>query len=361
MKRIIKIMLILGILFVNGRSIQANEQKIVGKYCYTYQNYKKGVWITNIFNDKKIGGNSVLSIPITIGGKKVLKLGSFSDNGKNDSEVYNLFGELSYKKVSSKSYLSKISEIRIPETVKEITPYCFTNVGKGKNINIPSGVVKNLEQFCDGKWKKVNISKSNVKFSSNNSFLLSKDGRTAYGYMGASEKIVVPQTVTQIAKEAFKRGKYESIKIGKRVDKIGKYLCQYGKVSEILIEKNNKHYSVKSNCLYSKKSKRLVLALPKKNIISIPGGVSYMSEGSVIHGDKANQIVFSKSFKTFKSGWSKGIINEKTLSVVFKGKKPPKIKGGYLQAHVLVPKGTVALYKVALSPYFDIKEIKEFN
>lgn len=211
MKKTLKLLLLFCLLFMTCKSVQAREQKVnVGKFRYTIEKYKKGIWIQNIVPNKKLGKNTVLTIPGTINGKKVIKLGAKIDDGKNDDDrVVSIFGTPAYDGVKGKTFTSNIVEIKVPESVKLIANCCFRKIGKGKKINIPSRVV----------------------------------------------------------------------------------------------EKRNKHYAVKNNCLYSKKTKRLVYATTSPNKkIEIPEEATHMSEYSKIDGFKAKEIIFPKSFRAFGEG-----------------------------------------------------------
>ena len=382
MKKLLRLAMIVFIFFVNCKCAQAQEQKTVskysnsndayekaqekktmGKFSFYYKTYREGISIQKVVINKKIGKNAVLKIPSSIKGKKVIKLVSYRDDGITDDDtVLNIFGEMGYKKITGgKGFVSNIAEIKIPQTVKYISSCCFRNTGKGKTINIPRGVTENIDQFCDGKWKKVTISQKNSKYISYNNFLLSKSRKILYGYMGNDKKLVIPKSVTTIAKGAFCYGQYESIIFNKKLQKIY-HFCDFATIGNIEIEKGNKHYAIKNNCLYNKKSKNVVLAIPKKKKIVIPKVVKYLTSVSEVKGLNADKIIFPKTFKAFKANWGRGFGVGKKTTVVFKSKKPPKVKtGGFWDKIVCVPKGTISDYSLAFSYYITPKKWLEWS
>lgn len=372
LKRLLFILVIL-LSMLSCIDIKANVKKIAG-YSYKYVDYKKGVWIINISkNNEKAenNGKSTLVIPSSINGKKVLRLGSLGDDGKNDANVRNLFGvyedeesEMGKRYSDKNSIVSKLHKIKIPATVSNISPYCFRYMGSGKEINIPKKVTKNLEQFCYGKWGKVTISKKNKKYISKKNMLLSKNGKIIYGYMGKEHNLILPESVTQIARNAFEKKEISSVYLSKYVNKIGKYAFAYSNLSKIEISKKNKHYQVSNNCLFSKKSGRLLVAIAKKGTVIIPEGVTCLKDGTVFISDKIQKIVFPKTISELKYGRQTVLYYDlDNINIIFKGTSAPKETGGFPPGtKMYVPKGLARKYISAYKTYIEygtIKSIKE--
>lgn len=93
MKHTIRLLVILFFMLSSATVLQAKVKvKTVGDYEYTYHDIKQNkIWITKI-TPKKTVSSTKLNIPSKIDGKKVYKLGSYSDIKRNDSDVANLFG-----------------------------------------------------------------------------------------------------------------------------------------------------------------------------------------------------------------------------------------------------------------------------
>lgn len=343
--------------------------KTVGDYEYTYHDIKQNkIWITKI-TPKKTVSSTKLNIPSKIDGKKVYKLGSYSDIKRNDSDVANLFG-LEFDEDNGAGYMpkdivekvEKIEIITIPSSVKKITARCFGNMPDGKTISIPYGITKNVRQFCNiSQWKKVNISKKNKKYKIVNGLLLSKSGKKTYGYTEMKERITIPPGVEEIVSEAFKGVTYsKSIYFPKSLKKIGGSAFNYCSIQNIKISSKNKKYASASGCVYERKSGKLVIAGAVLGKITMPSKVkSVGKELSVIGGGLIKEIIFSKNLKKIGAYWHLGFgdkVVSDNLIYRFRSKIPPKVSKYAIfkrNAKVYVPEGCVQSYKYKFSNYFE--------
>ena len=311
------------ILYLNITSDAKTEEEYsetIGNFKFTYQELTSNeVWITKI---DILGGKnvSILKIPLKINGKKVVKLGSKYDPEDDFVETHNIFGIyrseddeiIRPKKIINK--VAYIKQIILPSTVTAITPNCFRLVQDGKCINIPSRLTKNISYLCEIKWKEFSISSKNKKYKVKNGVLLSKDGKIAHGSVKFMKKLNIPKGVKTINDQSIFYGSgITDFYIPASVNKIGFQSLFFSDVVRFHVSKKNKHYAETNDCVYSKKSGRLVAA----------------------------------SVKKIESFWSP---YRENITYVFKGKKPPKIESSFAFRGIKfqVPKGCKKAYRRAV-------------
>ena len=309
---------LLVIFFCTCQSSYAEEKK-VKNFKFTYQDLtSKEVWVTkiDILGDKNI---SQLKIPSEINGKKVVKLGAKNDPEDDFVESHNIFGiyrseddEIIRPKKTIKK-VANIKQIVMPSTVTAITPNCFRLVQDGKTINIPRGLTKNILYLCEIKWGKFTISSKNKMYKVSNKFILSKNGKKVYGFAGPGNKLDIPNGVKTIAKEAFVGARIKNISLPKSVNKIETGAFNYIKSARFKISKENIKYGTSNNCIYSKKSGRLVVAASIKDIISIPDQVTCLKEGTSFPGKSIKKIIFPVSLKKIGKYWNSSLLCEKNV------------------------------------------------
>ncbi len=355
---------LLVIFFCTCQSSYAEEKK-VKNFKFTYQDLtSKEVWVTkiDILGDKNI---SQLKIPSEINGKKVVKLGAKYDPEDDFVESHNIFGiyrseddEIIRPKKTIKK-VANIKQIVMPSTVTAITPNCFRLVQDGKTINIPRGLTKNILYLCEIKWGKFTISSKNKMYKVSNKFILSKNGKKVYGFAGPGNKLDIPNGVKTIAKEAFVGARIKNISLPKSVNKIETGAFNYIKSARFKISKKNLKYGTSNNCIYSKKSGRLVVAATIKDIISIPDQVTCLKEGTSFPGKSIKKIIFPVSLKKIGKYWNSSLLCEKNVELVFKGKKPPEIDAtAYLPfSKVYVPKNKKSGFEKAFKRFVDNGDI----
>lgn len=332
---------------------EAKEKtKKIGNYKYTYTDYNSSsLWIVGITPTSN-KGIKTLKIPAYIDGKKVVKLGNQYDNEEHYS-ASNVFGMLrseedwSLQPRKTAKRVKKIGKIILPETVNEITPHAFSEVQDGKTIHIPSGLIKNVVRLRGTKWKKFTVSSKNKKYKAKNNLLMSKNGKTVYGYVGSGKKVVIPEGVKTIGKTAFSSNDITDITIPKSVSKIKNQAFSYIESLTIHISAKNKYYGLASNCIYSKRSGRLVAAIAQGGIITIPETVTCLKNGTSFIGGTVKKIIFPKSLKSIRNYWNISLRYDGTMQSVFLGKNPPVFEedAAFPSGKVYVPKGTKAKYQ----------------
>ena len=337
---------------ISDAKTEEEHSKIIGNFKYTYCSYASDqIWIT-LIEPVSDQGISILNIPSKIDGKKVTKLGSKYDNDQEYRE-YNIFGfwlsendgNLKPKKMINR--VEKIKNIVIPETVINVTPNSFAKLRNGKNINIPKGITQNITNFCEVKWKKFSISSKNKKYKVKNGVLLSKDGKFAYGSVVPMKKLNIPEGVKTIKDRSIFYGSGATdFYIPASVKKIGFQSLFFSDVVKFHVSKKNKHYAETNDCVYSKKSGRLVAASVKNTTFTVPEKVTYLSKTNFA-GKSVKKFIIPANVKKIESFWSP---YRENITYVFKGKKPPKIESSFAFRGIKfqVPKGCKKAYRRAV-------------
>ena len=348
MKKMILLFLLCFAFMINFSDVKAERGKVTikGNFQYSYKIQKEGVWITNI-RPLSNQGISTLKIPSKLAGKKVVKLGNSKDrmDSLGDNEP-NLFG-VEYSGEDDGTYVpadvyervKKIKTIRIPETVKKITYQCFDDIPAGKNINIPKGVVENVELFTYYKnWNKVTISPKNKKYKAVDGCLLTKNGKKLLGFLKKKEKVVIPKTVKRIPSWGDYCG-VSTIVIPKSVTRIERYALNTDEPVTVKIAKDNKRYAVKNGSIYSKVSGRLVSGYVKNGVLNIPENVTVIREHGLL-GSRPKIVIIPSSVKEIYDIGN--LVEGSHLTCVMKGENPPKLvdlRGGFSSVTLYVPKG----------------------
>lgn len=213
-------------------------------------------------------------------------------------------------------------------------------------------------------WKKVTINKGNKKYKVKSGCLISKSGKTFYGYLETKSSVKIPNRVKTIAERALYGNKsLKEIYIPKTVTKIKGEAFSYMKKIQIKIASKNKYYFVSKGCVVSRRTGRLVVAVIKKRIITIPEKVTVLKEGTSFAGGECDKIIFPKTLKKVYSYWNTSLNSASDIKLVFKSKVPPvRERDAHLPygGVVYVPKGKKQVYKKAMKKFgLDLKIVEK--
>ena len=186
--------------------------------------------------------------------------------------------------------------------------------------------------------------------------LLNKKGTKLIWAVPAKNKITVPDSVTSIADNALKAGKATSVYLGKKVKTIGKDAIAGKKITKVSISKKNKRMGKQGQCIYEKKSGKLLIAVAKKNVVKIGNKVKLISEDASLCGSRQlKKLDIGASVKTLQGAWGEfyraGYVT--TTKVYFRSKNPPKLTQNNDKSYcylpifrdVYVPKASLKKYK----------------
>lgn len=301
-----------------------------------------------------------LEIPDSFDGKKVIRLGNEHDDDiiddGNVEDIFGIYDNEDYrsphlcpkKKVRT---VNKIKHIILPDHVKEMTVMAFDHVQDGKTIYIPAGLKQNVIKLTKIQWKSFDISTDNKWFGVKNQCLLSKSGNKLYGYVGTETKVKIPDGVKYIAERAFLLENVEEIFIPKSVKRIGSEAFRVcGSTTPVIkLSKKNKYFEMEHNCIYNKKTGRLVVAYDENGIITVPEGVTYVKDIISYSGNEVKKIIFPKTFKKICDHyWNVYLFADNSLQVVFLSPIPPEEISDLPDTAIYVPRGSKERYESAI-------------
>ncbi|WP_026834528.1 leucine-rich repeat domain-containing protein [Eubacterium xylanophilum] len=230
----------------------------------------------------------------------------YPSNNKNIKEI--VLPD-SIKKIGERSFagLVGLSKIKLPRNLEKIEAETFARCEKIKSLNIPIKV-EQIDQsafiYCKG-IKSLHVSKGNKNFVKEGDFILKNDKKTVFLLAKSKNKVVVPRNASM-----FEDGMFS-----------------YYTPKRIGVSKSNKTLASSGNCVYKKKNGALLLAISNRSkTVNISSKVKSIKTG-VIWSGKVKKIIIPKSVKALYKNWYLGLFTESSPNtVVFKGKKPPRIK-----------------------------------
>ena len=347
-----------AIFSMHTTSYAVPQVKIIGNFKYTYEEFSP--YELRIYRIIPVSrqGISTLRIPSSIDGNKVVKLEGWNGNdGTNIFGVYHSEDDGRLRNLETYNKVKKIKKIVLPDTLKQISRDCFSFITDGKSINIPAGLEKNVRALCGMKWKKVSISSGNKKYKVKDGLLLSRNGKTVYGSVTPKKEIRIREGVKKIKEGSiFCDGNTTDIYIPSSVDKIGFQSLFFRDVVRYHVAKGNHHYAEAENCIYSKKTGRLVAACVKGPVFTVPSKVTVLSRTNFSGtGIEVKKFVIPPSVKKIDGFWT---LYRENITYVFHSKKPPVIDTSFAFSGITlyVPKGSRKAYKRAVretNDYYD--------
>lgn len=351
---------------VSAKTEEVKEYvKTVGNFEYTYRfcrdkGYLDGVWITRInpISEKNI---ERLEIPNTFDGKNVIRIGNEEDVDYGDYGTDNIFGineKMNYKgrpwyPLKQVKKVSKIKNIVLPIYLREMTYTAFDYVQDGKTIYISAGLKQNVENLTKNRvsWKSIEVAPDNKWFKVKNQCLLSKSGEILYGYFGAKKKVKIPNGVKSIADRAFYCKDIEELFIPQSVSEIDSEAFLYlgNNTVAIKLSEKNKFLGLENNCIYNKKTGRLVAAYGENETINIPRSVMCLEGEIAYSGYKVNKIIVPDTIQKIEGwDWSTGMNYDDNLKVEFLSATPPEKLDNLPDAIISVPRGSKERYDKAI-------------
>lgn len=351
-----KLYLLLGImvsvLLLTGTSAGAKKKQI-GKFTYTYKKLDaKSCSLSKITIDYKDRNFSTLTIPSKIDGLRVTSI-SIEDEK-------NIFGTFSNcEGYTEGPIMERVKKIVLPDTIEKIGSNCFHYIKNLREVVAGSRISEGMEELISQTYN-LKISSKNKWYKVKSGVLLSKDGKTVYGPASPSRKIVIPNGVKKIKKLAFffqcnyRKMNVKSIYIPASVNRIEMRSLSSNQGTIITISKKNMRYGLSGDCLYSKKTGRLVAAINQTGTLKIPKEVKKITSNLSLAGEGFDLVVIPKTVKVIDT-WS---IHELTHTdfdnkwgdTQFLSANPPKTMLGdyFYGTTVYVPQIGYKAYKEAL-------------
>lgn len=334
MKKIVLSIMCLGIMLWLPISIHAatQNQVTVKGFRYTYKEIgNKSCWITKI-EIVNPSGASVMKVPETLKGNKVTQIGWDIPTSKNyagyiKSVFGTYWGEDGYAPKKAYKNTKLIKQVILPTSIEEIKDGCFLHVKNLEKINlpkklkklgispfaqcdslkrikVPKSLITNAEVLCDRTWTKFEISKKNKKYKVKNGFLISKDGKKLYGEIKKMDNGLIPKGITKIQSGSLVQNSYKKVYIPETVTSIAKLTLDFKSETQFSVSSKNPYYACDKNCLYSKRSGRLVAATVKNGIVEISDKVTSLKLGTSFAGGKVKKMIIPKTVTMIQGDWS---------------------------------------------------------
>ena len=378
---------------------ESPKEETQGAYTYlTYPNADgQTCWLYEVKMDDS-SSETTLTIPETIGGLKVTRLGREPEG----DYFRNLFGECSepyHGADGANVYTKRIKEITLPDSITTIETCCFSGFDNISAITLPPQVTKlgdsifygcnNLESVvlpealeeltiwgfgvferCD-KLNKIEISEKNTKYTAQNGCIMSKDKKTLYFVYSDKKTFKIPSTVTKVERCAFYTSNVKKVYISANVKELEAFALYSYQIKDITISKKNPYFKKDGQTIYRTSDKSLAVAIaPKGKTYTMSDKVKKLTyDVSLIGGgSRANQhegvsiekVVLSKNLKYVEQNYLMGADG---LDIVkFQTKVPPKFKDKRacpIHVTVYVPKNSTKAYKKSFKKYKRWQYVKD--
>lgn len=377
----------------NAWNMGQKEVQADGAFTYSIHPSKNGkeAWIYHI-KVKKGKKSKNLSIPKTIRGKKVTRLGAPEEKDKSESCV-TLFGTFlepwHFVDGSYQSAAAAIQTLRIPDTVEVIEDSSFGGMNSLKTVKLPKKVNEigkytfygcdslktvvlpdNLKKIHNSAlWEcpslqNIKLSKKNKAFQVKGNCLIRKKDKAFVYAPSTGKDLAIPEGTKKILSYAFNSATSPTVHIPASVTKIEKAafektaLRQNINIKNVTVSEANPVYAKDGQCIYKKADKSLAVAVPdEKGELYISELVEKLTEDiSLVNCDTAEEdglikVVYPKNLKYVTVP---GFSRIDATNVYFTGSVPPEVTkpksaSGYAKlpifCNVYVPEAFVQTYK----------------
>lgn len=190
---------------------------------------------------------------------------------------------------------------KVPEGVKKLNSNQLGGYTNITTVEIPASVTSLATTFLNPNIKNVIIDENNKNYTSDGSFVYSKDGKTIIKYYGTASSVTIKEGVESIPQYAFQNKstitsltlpstlksigsqafsgctKLTSLTIGANVTDLNGLFIYSSAIENITISESNTKYKMINGALYSKDGKTFILPVKQLGSITsyeIPEGVT---------------------------------------------------------------------------------------
>ena len=376
------------------------EVQAKGAFTYYIHPSKNGkeAWIYKIkIKSKK---SRTLSIPKTIQGKKVTRLGRPELGSEEDDEAYaTLFDTYvePWNNWDGKGipFVSSLKSIQIPDTVKVIDQAAFSGLNSVTTIKLPKKVKKieeytfygcsklktvilpeQMESFENSSLmdcpalKSIKLSKKNKQFKVKKNCLIRKKDKALIVAAARGKKFSIPNGIKTITSYSFRSASCSVVHIPASVTKIEKKafdrydLYKNPNIRDVTISKKNPVFTRDGQCIYKKSDKSLAVAISdnkrelriSERVKKLPLDISVIVVVTEL-GGYLEKVVYPSGLKRVTAP---GVRELDARNVYFTGSVPPKIVSRYGKrlpiGHIYVPKAYADVYKAwyKQNNYYDM-------
>lgn len=246
--------------------------------------------------------------------------------------------------------MRSLVSIRIPEQVEQISYGTFYHCVNLRKVVLPKNLkVMDSDAFENcGKLRKFQMSEGSRIYSCVNGMILSKDGKRLLHVPAGKKKAKIPEGVETIKSRAFACTMAEKIWIPASVTSIQDLALAGNYIKKFHLADGNQRYAMSGDCIYSKKTRRLVAFISKKKTLRLPEEVWYLTKNiSQAGAGRVKKLIIPKTFKKFKKDCFRGgIYLDSDAEIYFESKKPPETAENLLPDGIYyVPAGCVKKYR----------------
>lgn len=310
-----------------------------------FPDFIHGVPVTNVYSSKTIFG-SVVSHCILGNGSEPFHGGDGYDN--IPCKITEVTLPVCLLDLGSATFCGfrDLRKIVIPDGVSEINYATFYNCTSLTEATLPSS----LETFHFEMFKKckklttIRFATTALNYQAKNGCLFTKNGKTLVWAQPGIKKLTIPSGTTRIGENATLYSYVTEIYIPKTVTSIKKGALSGPKLKTIKIDSKNPRYGVENNCVYSKKTHRLVSAICTSGTLKLPNQVYYLTDNICFVGKEIDKIIFPTTFKKLGTGWNENYLVSYS-NLYFNTKTPPEADPDTLHScEIIVPKGSLRAY-----------------
>ena len=364
------LVLVFGVLIISSGTAQAKSTQSIEKkwdnskeivvdngttkfYAYLSKD-KKESWIFKVepYSDESIR----LKFPKKIQSAKLTTIGAIDElyPGEDDScrnicggmfepwhgeaseigaEIVNVTMPDSVKTLSASAFAGFVDmkSITISKNLKSIPAYAFYCCDSLKSFTVGKNIRKISESAFDDceKLKNIAVEKGNAKYQSQNGMLLNRTGDTIILAPYALKKVRIPEGVKKIGKKLFYKKKIREVWIPKSLKKIGANAFSRTRLGKWHIAKGNSAFGKTKECVYEKKTGRLVFLFSSEKKVRLPKEVTRIDNTLSVQKFGVEKLVLPKTFKVWGDGWTdeiQALFGNEELNVYFTSSSLPKIK-----------------------------------
>lgn len=193
-----------------SRPVQATQQQDESDYIYTIENGKAEILLYR-------GSGGDVTIPSTLGGAPVIRIGDWAFNSWNKSSLTSINIPQGVTSIGNSAFsgCSRLTSINIPQGITSIGNWAFNGCIRVTSINIPQGVTsigKCTFRDC--------MSLTNINIPQG----VTRIDDSAFYDCHSLINIIIPKSVTSIGNSAFSGcNSLFSINIPQEVTSIGEY------------------------------------------------------------------------------------------------------------------------------------------
>lgn len=347
----------------------------------------KEAWIYGISGGPHTN-NLTLSIPSTIDGRKVTRIGDahlladtntderrniflFTIGTPNNTRIKKIVLPDTIEKIEPGTFsgLPKINTIKIPKNVTNINEYTFYKCKRLKKVILPEKLkeLNPLAFYNCPDLKKLKLPSENKAFQLKDKFLIARKNNALVFAMPGGKTLKIPNGIKTIRPNACCNVTASVVHIPASVLELEEDSLTSLNIKDVTVAIGNKTFRKDAQCIYRKKDKSLAVAIvdEHRNLYLSDSIEKITPEYSMVNYniqkmDSMQHVVFPKNLKSVRYPAFTSVANAK--NIYFTGTTPPKLTVpknakwmGYaelpIHCNLYVPKDSAKAYKAWYKKY----------